>query len=70
MERAGELYRDVLPLLVFLMESIDNFLVYGKHLFAQRPGIEGAEARPPCGSATKFGMACVRRDAELLASLR
>ena len=70
MERAGELYRDVLPLLVFLMESIDNFLVYGKRLFAQRLGIEEVEARPPCGSATDFGMASMSRHARLLASLR
>jgi 2-keto-3-deoxy-L-arabinonate dehydratase len=60
-EQAEALYRDVLPLLLFLMDSIDSFLVYGKRLFALRMGIEQAGVRQPSYPTTAFGLESLMR---------
>lgn len=63
---AEQLYRDVLPLIVFLMQSLDNFLTYGKTLAAIRHGIAGTFPRGPSIPQTTFGRASLRQAASHL----
>lgn len=63
---AERLYASVLPLMVFLMQSVDSFLCYGKRLTAQRLGIERVHDREPALAPTTFGLACLERHAALL----
>jgi 4-hydroxy-tetrahydrodipicolinate synthase len=69
MKKAERLYAKVLPLLVFLMESMDNFLVYGKPVLGQRLGIEEIQPRVPSTPASAFGLETARRYAEMLGRL-
>ncbi|HYB09833.1 MAG TPA: dihydrodipicolinate synthase family protein, partial [Alphaproteobacteria bacterium] len=64
--QADALYAGLLPLLVFLMESIDTLLVYGKRVLGHRLGIEELDPRIPFTPPTAFGLATVRRYAEAL----
>jgi 4-hydroxy-tetrahydrodipicolinate synthase len=53
--RADERYRSILPLLSFLMRSIDNFLVYGKPILCRRlglPEVNGKVRSPSAGVST------------------
>ncbi|MBT3239203.1 MAG: dihydrodipicolinate synthase family protein, partial [Rhodospirillaceae bacterium] len=36
---AERIHRELLPLIVFMMSSVENFIAYGKHLMAQRLGL-------------------------------
>lgn len=56
-----ELYREVLPLIVFLMQSLDSLLCYGKRLAALRYGIEAVHLRDPSPVPTEFGLTCLRK---------
>ena len=38
MAEAEAIYRDILPAIVFVMQSIDHLICYGKRLVAARPG--------------------------------
>jgi len=67
--RAQRRYEEVLPLLVFLMESIDTFLVYGKRVLGDRLGIEEIHPRLPHAAATPFGIETVKRYAASLGKL-
>ncbi len=40
MDRAYALYRDLLPLIVFIMQSLNHYLCYGKILGARRIGLD------------------------------
>jgi len=61
-EHAAErLFREVLPLLSFLMESIDHFLAYGKRLAARRLGIAQVHDRAPAVAVTPFGEKLLER---------
>jgi 4-hydroxy-tetrahydrodipicolinate synthase len=64
--RAEALYRDVLPLLGFLMQSMDQFLCYGKRLLATRIGLDEVCDRAPAQGPTPFGLACLERHAARL----
>jgi 4-hydroxy-tetrahydrodipicolinate synthase len=66
---ADRLYATVLPLLEFLMESMDTFLVYGKQVLGARLGIEKMSPRPPFTPSTSFGRDVARRYAACLGSL-
>lgn len=66
---AERLYHDVAPLLVFLEESIDTLLVYGKLLLARRLGLDNGAVRPPSTPPTSFGVAIVDRHADRLGTL-
>jgi len=68
-EMAERLYEKVLPLLIFLMESMDTFLVYGKPVLGHRLGIAEIEARLPATPPTAFGLAAAKRYAEVLGRL-
>lgn len=67
---AVELYQRVLPVLVFLMDSIDNFLVYGKQVLRRRlPGFP-LGVRPPFTPPTAFGETVARSHGDSLGPLR
>jgi dihydrodipicolinate synthase/N-acetylneuraminate lyase len=69
-ERAERLYAELAPLIMFLMQSVDQFLCYGKRLTAQRLGLDEVHDRQPAQAPTAFGLACLARHAEVLDRLR
>ena len=66
---AEALHRDLLPLIVFMMSSVENFIAYGKHLAARRLGLSSGLARRPSGPVTEFGLQIMTRWAEKLGPL-
>jgi 4-hydroxy-tetrahydrodipicolinate synthase len=58
---AERLYREVLPLITFMMASIDTFTCYGKRLTARRLGIGQVFDRAPCQHPSAFGLAMLER---------
>jgi 2-keto-3-deoxy-L-arabinonate dehydratase len=69
-EREAErLYAELAPLVMFLMQSVDQFLCYGKRLTAQRLGIAEVHDREPAQAPTAFGLACLARHAAVLERL-
>lgn len=64
---AERLHRAVLPLIVFMIRTIDQALCYGKRLYARQIGLEAVHDRPPFQAPTTFGLAETER---LLAGLR
>jgi 4-hydroxy-tetrahydrodipicolinate synthase len=68
-DKADSLYSKVLPLLEFLMESMDSFLVYGKAVLGHRLQIEEVNPRIPNSPATPFGQKLAQRYAEQLGRL-
>ena len=69
MKKAERLYAKVLPLLIFLMESMDTFLVYGKPVLGHRLGIAEIKPRIPSTPASPFGLETAKRYAEALGKL-
>src|SRR5262249_53239324 len=63
---AERLYRSILPLIVFLMQSVENFLCYGKRVTARRLGLGEVHDRPPALPPTAFGLASAERYAARL----
>jgi dihydrodipicolinate synthase/N-acetylneuraminate lyase len=63
---AERLYAQLAPLITFLMQSVDQFLCYGKRLTAQRLGIAEVHDRKPAQAPTAFGLACLERHAAVL----
>jgi 2-keto-3-deoxy-L-arabinonate dehydratase len=63
---ADRLYAEILPLLVFLMQSVDNILCYGKRLLAHRIGLDAVHDRAPALAPREFGMAALKRHARAL----
>jgi len=63
---AESLYRGILPLIVFLMQSIESFLCYGKRVTARRLGLLEVHDRPPALPPTPFGLASAARHAATL----
>ncbi len=65
--RAGELeqaereFREIAPLLAFLMLSIDHLLCYGKRLTARRLGIREVHDRQPALEPNAFGLETLER---------
>ena len=66
---ADDLYRDLLPLLVFLMQSLDTILCYGKRLAARRLGLGAVHDRAPAMRPTPLGLANLERHARRLGCL-
>jgi dihydrodipicolinate synthase/N-acetylneuraminate lyase len=60
-DEAERLYREILPLIVFLMQSVETFLCYGKRLTARRLGLGPVHDRTPALPPTEFGLACLER---------
>lgn len=65
-DAAEALYREVLPLLAFIMQSMEQFLCYGKRLIARRLGLGEVHDRAPAQVPTPFGLACLERHAARL----
>jgi len=55
-DEAERLYREILPLIVFLMQSVDQFLCYGKRIAARRLGLGEVVDREPCQRPTPLGL--------------
>ena len=66
---ADRLYASVLPLLEFLMDLLDTFLVYGKQVLGRRLDSARRLGRPPFTPATAFGSAIALRHARRLGPL-
>lgn len=65
-EEADNAYAEILPLLLFLMISIDHLLCYGKRLTARRMGLDQVHDRSPAQAPTDFGLAVMDRWASKL----
>ncbi len=61
LEEAEALHAKLLPLILFMTQSVPNLLCYGKRLFAERIGINTVHARAPEIQPTEFGLAEMRR---------
>ncbi|MEZ4866598.1 MAG: dihydrodipicolinate synthase family protein [Caldilineaceae bacterium] len=66
---AERLHRELLPLIVFMMSSVENFIAYGKQLLATRLGLPNGKARQPSVPVTEFGLQIMAHWAEVLGSL-
>ena len=68
---AERLHRELLPLIVFMMTSVENFVCYGKRLLAGRLGlaIEAGRGRSPAQQPTEFGIEIMRNWANYLGPL-
>jgi 4-hydroxy-tetrahydrodipicolinate synthase len=66
---AERLYRELLPLTVFLMASVEHLLCYGKRLLARRLGLGPVHGREPALEPTAFGLECLERYAAHLGPL-
>jgi 4-hydroxy-tetrahydrodipicolinate synthase len=58
---AERLYREVLPLIAFMMSSIDTFVCYGKRIVARRLGLGEVFDRSPAQRPTPFGLRVTER---------
>jgi 4-hydroxy-tetrahydrodipicolinate synthase len=67
---AEAIYRQVLPAIVFVMQSLDQFLCYGKRIAAWRLGLGEVFDRRPALTPEAFGLDCARRYAQALGPLR
>ena len=63
---AERLYTQLAPLIVFSMQSVGQFLCYGKRLTARRLGIAEVHDRAPAQAPTRFGLDCLARHAAVL----
>jgi dihydrodipicolinate synthase/N-acetylneuraminate lyase len=63
---AERLYAGLAPLILFLMQSVDQFLCYGKRLTAERLGLGPVHDRAPAQAPTAFGLECLARHAKVL----
>lgn len=66
---AEQLYRETLPAIVFVMQSLDTLHTYGKRIAAQRLGLGQVHDRVPALAPEAFGLACARRYADALGPL-
>ncbi len=60
-EEAARDFQSLLPLLVFLMESIPHLLCYGKRLAARRMSLGEVYDRPPSQAPTPYGLDLLAR---------
>lgn len=58
---AERVYREILPLITFMMASLDTFVCYGKRITARRLGIAEVHDRAPCQHPSPFGLAMMER---------
>lgn len=68
-DEAEAFYREVLPAIVFGMQSLDALICYGKRMAALRLGLGDVVDRSPAMLPTAFGLDCVRRFAGRLGPL-
>ncbi len=63
---AERLYREILPLLTFVMQSLETLHCYGKRILAWHLDLGEVQDRAPALAPTTFGLACARRHAAVL----
>jgi 2-keto-3-deoxy-L-arabinonate dehydratase len=63
---AEALYREVLPAVVFVMQSLDTLHAYGKRIAAMRLGLGEVIDRAPALRPSVYGLQCARRYASAL----
>jgi 4-hydroxy-tetrahydrodipicolinate synthase len=63
---AERLYRDILPMLTFVIQSLETLHCYGKRIMARRLGLKRVYDRAPGLCPSDFGLACTERYAGLL----
>lgn len=68
-EEAERLYRHILPGVVFMMQSIEHLVCYGKRMAARRLGVDAVADRAPALAPSAFGLACAARFAQALGPL-
>jgi 4-hydroxy-tetrahydrodipicolinate synthase len=68
-EEADRLYADILPLIVFVMQSIPHFITYGKRAAAKRLGLPDVHDRGPGDLPTPFGLSLLDRLVDMLPPL-
>lgn len=68
-EEAESIYREILPAIVFTMQSLDTLVCYGKRLAAQRLGLGEVYDRAPLLAPDAFGLQCLQRHAAAFAPL-
>ncbi|CAB3798835.1 putative 2-dehydro-3-deoxy-D-pentonate aldolase YjhH [Paraburkholderia caffeinitolerans] len=66
---AEDLYRQVLPAIVFVMQSLDTLICYGKRIAAWRMGIEVEHERDVKLAPSRFGIEAAWRFAQRLGPL-
>jgi 2-keto-3-deoxy-L-arabinonate dehydratase len=67
-QAAEQAYADILPTVVFIMQSIESLVCYGKRVFGARAGLEIAD-RSPALRPTPLGLELVERHARRLGPL-
>lgn len=55
-DTAEELYSQILPLIVFVMQSIEASLTYGKRITGRRLGLANVHDRTPALAPSQFGL--------------
>jgi 2-keto-3-deoxy-L-arabinonate dehydratase len=66
---AETLYREVLPAIVFVMQSLETLHTYGKRIAAMRLGLGEVFDRAPALQPNGFGLHCAQRFASALGPL-
>ncbi len=67
--RAARIHADILPMIVFMMRSLDHALCYGKRLMAARLGTAVRHERAPALATTTFGLHELQRFSRHLADV-
>jgi 4-hydroxy-tetrahydrodipicolinate synthase len=60
-EKAERLHAEILPLIVFMIRSIEQALCYGKRFYASQIGVEVVHERQPAQLPTPFGLEEMQR---------
>jgi dihydrodipicolinate synthase/N-acetylneuraminate lyase len=68
-DEAEALYRDILPAIVFTLQSLDTLICYGKRIAALRLGLDEVRDRAPALAPLEFGLQCAQRYAAALGPL-
>ena len=68
-EEAEALQKEILPMIVFNMQTIPHLLCYGKRLFAARLGVTVFD-RAPYQAPSEFGLQRIAEFAKKLGPLR
>ncbi|MGH8677955.1 MAG: dihydrodipicolinate synthase family protein [Burkholderiales bacterium] len=66
---AERLYAEVLPGIVFVMQSVEHLVCYGKRVAARRLGFDRVFDRQPAIAPDEFALQCARRYADALGPL-
>lgn len=66
---AEALYREILPAVVFSMQSLETLICYGKRIAAMRLGLGEVFDRAPAIVPERFGLDCAARYAQAMGAL-